>query len=110
MTCHSGIGADNLHRHLNHDLKQLGLSVSRNYCTSIVTKYSLLPHSKLIPPTSIILAIYGLPIESNMQYCRFQASIKLTSEHTLVDYLDQSTGAVYQRRIPVEYYQYLIQI
>ena len=69
MTCYSGIGAENLHRHLNHDLKQLGLSVSRNYCTSIVTKYSLLPRSKLIPPTSIIPAIYGLPIESNMQYC-----------------------------------------
>lgn len=69
QTCCSGVAADRLNAHLSQDLKQLGLYVPCGYCTSLIKQYSLLSRSKLRPPTSVIPAIYGLPIKPNMKYC-----------------------------------------
>ena len=67
--CRSGISAESLWKHLNSHLKEFGLRVSQAYCSSIVGKYGLLTRNTLKSPTSIIPAIYGLPIRPNLQYC-----------------------------------------
>ena len=67
--CHSGIGADQLHRHLKKDLKQFSLNISKSYCQSIITQYHLLHQNDLRALTSIPPAIYGLPVRPTMSYC-----------------------------------------
>jgi hypothetical protein len=69
MTCHSGINTNGMYEHLNKELKGLGLSVSREYCKAVKEEYGLLSRSSLKSPTSVILAIYGLPIKHDLYYC-----------------------------------------
>jgi hypothetical protein len=68
-TCSSGVGADTLYSHLNKHLKSLGLQATRGYCKSVIEKYHLLSRPRIQLPTTIVPAVYGLPIKSNMYHC-----------------------------------------
>jgi len=69
MTCKTGVCADALHAHLKKDLKEVGLTAPRTYCVSVAKDYGIPSRAELRLPTSIIPAVYGLPIESDMRYC-----------------------------------------
>ena len=69
MACQTAVCPDTLHKHLKKDLKEIGLTASRTYCMSVAKAHGIPPRAELRLPTSVIPAIYGLPIQSNMHYC-----------------------------------------
>lgn len=50
-------------------MKEVGLTAPRTYCKSVARTHGIPPRAELSLPTSIIPAIYGLPIQSDMHYC-----------------------------------------
>ena len=90
MACCTGVAADELYSHFKRDLKELAIKASHRYfrllldgvvftssilihphryCNSVIEEYGLLPRAGLKSPSSIIQAIDGLPVESNMFHC-----------------------------------------
>ena len=67
LGCKTGIDAKGLYDHINNEIKPN--KVSYEYCKTVTVKFGLLTRNKLKLPTSVIPALFSLPITPNMLYC-----------------------------------------